>query len=60
LKKSILVTLVNQQENIFPILTLEEIENETKPSIRQSDVAEDSQPQKSETLIITRTWAKDN
>jgi ATP-dependent Lon protease len=37
----------------FPILTLEEIENETKPSIRQSDVAEDSQPQKSENINLS-------
>lgn len=37
----------------FPILTLEEIENEVKPSIPKSDVAENSQPKKSETVILS-------
>lgn len=37
----------------FPILTLEEIENEIKPSIPKSDVAENSQPKKSETVILS-------
>lgn len=37
----------------FPILTLEEIENEVKPSIPKSDVAENSQPQKSENVILS-------
>src|SRR5690606_5186872 len=37
----------------FPILTLEEIENEVKPSIPKSDVAENSQPKKSETIILS-------
>jgi ATP-dependent Lon protease len=37
----------------FPILTLEDIENETKPSIQQSDAAEKSQPQKSENIKLS-------
>ncbi|MBJ7881591.1 BREX system Lon protease-like protein BrxL [Gelidibacter salicanalis] len=37
----------------FSILTLEEIENEIKPSIPQSDVAENSQPKKSENVILS-------
>jgi len=37
----------------FPILTLEEIENETKPSISRSDEAENSQPQKSENIELS-------
>ncbi|WP_341220511.1 BREX system Lon protease-like protein BrxL [Polaribacter atrinae] len=37
----------------FSILTLEEIENEIKPSIPKSDVAENSQPKKSETIILS-------
>lgn len=36
----------------FPILTLEDIENETKPSIHQIDAAEKSQPQKSENIKL--------
>jgi ATP-dependent Lon protease len=37
----------------FPILTLEDIENETKPSIHQIDAAEKSQPQKSENIKLS-------
>ena len=37
----------------FPILTLEEIENEIKPSMPQIDEAEDSQPQKSENINLS-------
>lgn len=37
----------------FPILTLEEIENETKPSISRSEKAENSQPQKSENIKLS-------
>ena len=37
----------------FPILTLEEIENEIKPTIPQSGEAEDSQPQKSENINLS-------
>lgn len=37
----------------FSILTLEEIENETKPSISRSDEAENSQPQKSENIELS-------
>jgi ATP-dependent Lon protease len=37
----------------FPILTLEEIENEIKPVMPQSGEAEDSQPQKSEIINLS-------
>ena len=37
----------------FPVLTLEEIENEIKPSVHQSDVAENSQLQKSENVNLS-------
>ena len=36
----------------FPILTLEEIENEVKPTIQQTEVAENSQSQKSENVNL--------
>tara|TARA_R110000751_G_scaffold306687_1_gene425909 strand:- start:6103 stop:8106 length:2004 start_codon:yes stop_codon:yes gene_type:complete len=36
----------------FPILTLEEIENEVKPTIQQTEVAENNQSQKSENVNL--------
>lgn len=37
----------------FPILTLEEIENEVKPTIQQTEVAENNQSQKSENINLS-------